>query len=203
MKKFSFINPHFEKSAVAVEDYPRLTDEKGRPLPEVAIAGRSNVGKSSLLNYLFQTKHLVKVSATPGKTQLINFFTINQQLAFVDLPGYGYAKVPHGMKKQWGTMVQSYLDSRTSLKLILFLMDIRRIPNEEDLQLLDWIVHAEKQMILVFTKVDKVSQHERLSQTKKIIEVLDYQAIPYVHTSSSIKKEGRERLIQSIQQMLN
>jgi GTP-binding protein len=116
MKPFVIKNPIFLTSAVKPKDYPLLKDSSGRPIPEIAVAGRSNVGKSSLLNHLFQSKGLVKTSSTPGKTQMLNFFGVDDgQLVFVDLPGYGYAQVPLQVRKKWGPMVQDYLSRRETL----------------------------------------------------------------------------------------
>lgn len=184
----------FIKTAIFPKDYPIIRNASGQILPEVAVAGRSNVGKSSLLNHLFHTKHLVKTSSTPGKTQALNFFNLDDQLAFADLPGYGYAQVSQAVKKQWGPMVKSYLEKRETLKLILFLLDIRRIPNEDDLQLLDWIAHEEKAMILVLTKVDKVNKNECKINTAKILDALGASNIHYVYYSVT-KNKGRKELM--------
>ncbi len=189
----------FIKTALLPKDYPIIRNEKWQILPEVAVAGRSNVGKSSLLNHLFHTKNLVKTSSTPGKTQAVNFFVFEDFLAFADLPGYGYAQVSQSVKKQWGPMIQAYLEKRDTLKLILFLMDIRRIPNEDDLQFLDWVVHHQKAMILVLTKVDKVTRNERNLNTNKIIEALGAGNIHYVYYSAT-KNIGRRELLAMIQE---
>jgi GTP-binding protein len=189
----------FVKTAILPKDYPVIRNARGQILPEVAVAGRSNVGKSSLLNHLFHSKHLVKTSSTPGKTQALNFFIFEDHLAFADLPGYGYAQVPQSVKKQWGPMVRSYLEKRETLKLILFLIDIRRIPNEDDLQLLDWIAHEQKAMILVLTKVDKVNRNERKMNTEKIIESLGAGNVHYVYYSAT-KNEGRRELLGMIEE---
>jgi GTP-binding protein len=191
----------FIKTAILVKDYPVIRNDSGQWLPEIAVAGRSNVGKSSLLNHLFHTKHLVKTSSTPGKTQALNFFTYDRW-AFADLPGYGYAKVSQSIKKQWGPMVRTYLENRDSLKLILLLLDIRRIPNEEDLQLLDWIAHQQKAMILVFTKVDKVNRNERKQNATKILGALGASNIHYVYYSVT-KNQGRRELIAMIKDALD
>lgn len=187
----------FIKTAILPKDYPLIRNAKGQVLAEVAVAGRSNVGKSSLLNHLFHTKHLVKTSSTPGKTQALNFFVFEDQLAFADLPGYGYAQVSQSVKKQWGPMVQTYLEKRETLKLVLFLMDIRRIPNAADFQLLDWIVHHQKAMILVLTKVDKVNLNERKLNTGKILDALGASNIHYVYYSVT-KNKGRRELLAMI-----
>ncbi len=191
----------FIKTAILPKDYPLIRNDSGQVLPEVAVCGRSNVGKSSLLNHLFHTKHLVKTSSTPGKTQALNFFTLDDRLAFADLPGYGYAKVSQSVQKQWGPMVHSYLEKRLTLKLVLLLVDIRRIPNADDLQLLNWIVHQEKAMILVLTKVDKVNKNERKLNADKILEALGASNIHYVHYSVT-KNQGRRELLAMIQEAL-
>ena len=145
-------------------------------LPEIAFAGRSNVGKSSLINTLVNRRHLVKTSSTPGRTQLINFFDINGQVVFVDLPGYGYAKVPASVRKTWGPMIETYLRERPTLKGVVIIMDIRRIPGQEELNLLGWLKHYSIAGILVLTKTDKLSrskqvrQHQRFAQTLEIGE---------------------------------
>lgn len=191
----------FIKTAIQPKDYPVIRNSKGIILPEIAVAGRSNVGKSSLLNDLFHSKHLVKTSSTPGKTQALNFFVFDDRLAFADLPGYGYAQVSQSVKKQWGPMVQTYLDQRETLKVILFLMDIRRVPNQDDLQFLDWVVYHQKAMILVLTKVDKVNRNERKINTDKILEGLGASNIHYVYYSAT-KNQGRKELIAMIEEAI-
>lgn len=184
----------FVKTAMLPKDYPVIRNAKGQILSEVAVAGRSNVGKSSLLNHLFQTKHLVKTSSTPGKTQALNFFVFEDRLSFADLPGYGYAKVSQSVRLKWGPMVQTYLEKRETLKLVLFLIDIRRIPNEDDLQFLDWIVHSQKGMILVLTKVDKVNREERKTNTAKILEAFGASNLHHIYYSAT-KNQGRKELL--------
>jgi GTP-binding protein len=194
---YTFKNAKFVKSGTKPAEYPTIRDPGGAIMPEIAVAGRSNVGKSSLLNHLFQSKGLVKTSSVPGKTQLLNFFNLNDQLAFVDLPGYGYAKVPAHLRKLWGPMIQMYLEKRESLKLILFLFDIRRMPNEDDRILLDWIIHNQKAMILVFTKVDKVKLNEKKANTQKILAALNVDNLHYTHYSAT-KNQGRKELMHMI-----
>lgn len=188
-----FKNPQFIKTAVKATQYPVLKDDGGRLLPEIAVAGRSNVGKSTLLNHLFHVKGLVKTSATPGKTQALNFFTLNDQLAFVDLPGYGYAKVPQSVRQEWGNMIGTYFQRRETLKLVLLLIDIRRVPNEEDRQLIDWVAYHQKALLVVLTKVDKVSLNEKNKNTRTIIEALGTGNIHYIHYSAT-KNIGRQQL---------
>lgn len=187
-----FKNPRFVTTAIAPKGYPVLRDLSGNLLPEIAVAGRSNVGKSSLLNHLFHSKGLVKTSSTPGKTQHLNFFIVDDKIGFVDLPGYGFAKVPDNIRKQWGPMVQGYLKNRPTLKLILFLFDIRRLPNDEDKQFLEWAAHTEKAVILVLTKVDKVKANDKKVQTEKILEAFDTENLHYVHCSVTKNMGGKE-----------
>jgi len=187
----------FIKTAIFPKDYPVIRNSKGQILIEIAVAGRSNVGKSSLLNHLFHTKHLVKTSSTPGKTQALNFFVFEDRLAFADLPGYGYAEVSQSIKKQWGPMIQTYLEKRETLKLVLFLIDIRRVPNQDDLQFFDWIVQNQKGMILVLTKVDKVKKNELKRNTVKILEAFGAGNIHHVYYSAT-KNQGRKELLAMI-----
>ena len=191
----------FIKTAIKFDDYPNYS--KGElGLTEVAVVGRSNVGKSSLLNHLFQKKKLVKVSSTPGKTQALNFFLIDDCLSFVDLPGYGFAKVPLSVRKEWGPMIQAYLERRKSLSLILFLFDIRRIPNKEDLQFLEWVSYKKIPFIFVLTKSDKTTTKEKRENTKKILDVIGKKDIDVIHYSVK-KKIGRIELIRKLENFLS
>ncbi len=197
----NYQNVEFVKTSVSQNDYPVLLDERGRPLPEIAVAGRSNVGKSSLLNHLFQRKGLVRTSSKPGKTTAINFFTIPEHCAFVDLPGYGYADVPLAVRKQWGPMIQSYLEIREELKLVLFLFDIRRTPKDEDFALVEWLLHYQVPTVLVLTKSDKLNQSEKHHNTKKILEAFRFENFSYVLYSVP-KNRGRDKLIKLIEEYL-
>ncbi len=155
----------FVKSAAKPSQYPPPF------LPEVAFAGRSNVGKSSLINTILNRKRLVKTSSTPGRTQLINFFDINKEFSFVDLPGYGYAKVPAKVKKTWGPMIETFLTERETLKCVVLIMDIRRIPGKEEKSLIEWLAYHNIEKILVLTKADKLKKsklalhHEQAAKT--------------------------------------
>lgn len=200
--KIEFKNPKFITSAVQPAGYPTVKNDRGEVLPEIAVVGRSNVGKSSLLNDLFMSKGLVKTSSVPGKTQLINFFTLNEQLMFVDLPGYGYAKVPLETRKKWGPMIQNYLQKRPNLEIILFLFDIRRIPTQEDRDLLEWIKAQEKPTLIVLTKVDKVTQNQKASAAKKIMDLFGGQKVPKLFYST-LDRVGRRELMGWISKTLN
>jgi len=152
----------FLKSATEPSQYP------GESIPEIAFVGRSNVGKSSLINTLLNRKRLARISTVPGKTRLINFFKINDRLSFVDLPGYGYAKVPLSVKKTWGPMVERYLKERENLCLVILILDIRREPSADDLALVDWLRHYDVKFIYVLTKMDKISKNQ-LSRRRRTI----------------------------------
>jgi GTP-binding protein len=156
----------FVKSAVKPSHYPS-TD-----LPEIAFTGRSNVGKSSLINSLVNRKHLVKTSSTPGRTQLINFFIINKTISFVDLPGFGYAKVPDSVRKSWGPMIETYLSTRDTLKGVVLIMDIRRIPGLQELNFIEWLHYYQIPSILILTKSDKLSKIKQKNQHLSIAKAL-------------------------------
>lgn len=153
----------FVKSAVWPPQYPPAT------MPEIAFVGRSNVGKSSLINTLVGRKNLAKTSNTPGRTQLINFFTINETLSFVDLPGYGFAKVSQSVKKDWGEMIEAYLRERQCLAMVILILDIRRDPSDDDLSLRDWLTHYSIPYLCILTKSDKLSNNQAIAR-RRIIE---------------------------------
>jgi GTP-binding protein len=136
--------------------------------PEIAFAGRSNVGKSSLINSLLNRKGLVRTSSTPGRTQLLNYFAVNEGLYFVDLPGYGFARAPRAVRELWQPMVHGYLAGRTTLRAVIWLLDVRREPSPEDLEFLDWLEENRVPTIPVVTKVDKVSRNELSRRLAKI-----------------------------------
>ena len=156
----------FVKSAVKPSHYPPAI------LPEIGFTGRSNVGKSSLINTLVNRKHLVKTSSTPGRTQLINFFNINNAFSFVDLPGFGYAKVPKSIKKTWGPMVETYLSTRQTLKGVVLIMDIRRIPRTQEFDFIEWLRYYKIPSILTLTKADKLSKSKQMNQHIAIAKIL-------------------------------
>ena len=154
----------FVTSAVKPQHYPPPE------YPEIAFAGRSNVGKSSLINTLVNRKRLVKTSNTPGRTQLINFFLINSNLSFVDLPGYGYARVPAAIQKQWGPMIETYLASRETLMGVVLLVDIRRTPRQEEHDLLRWLDSHRRPYRIVVTKADKLSRNKQVRPLRVIAD---------------------------------
>jgi GTP-binding protein len=156
----------FVKSATSTEHYPR----DGRP--EIAFMGRSNVGKSSLINSLLGVRGLARTSSTPGRTQLINFFSINDAFNFVDLPGYGYARVPRDVKKLWGPMVEKYLATRPNLVLSILITDSRHEPTELDLLMKGWLEARGKPFIIVATKADKLSSNQLRASLSRASAVL-------------------------------
>ena len=185
----------FIKSAVKPKDFPPPE------LPEVAFVGRSNVGKSSLINVLAGRKALVRTSSTPGRTQLINFFDINGILTLVDLPGYGYAKAPPDVRKQWGPMIETYLAKRENLKTVVLILDIRRIPSGGDLDMLGWLERYNIPPIIVLTKCDKLSKTERAKQTLLISAAIKRDKsmlLPF----SALSKDGRDGIWDEILRML-
>jgi GTP-binding protein len=189
------LSAEFIKSATKPSEYP-----KGR-LPELAIAGKSNVGKSSLINALVNRKNLAKTSSTPGRTQMINFFQINGKISLVDLPGYGYAKVPLQVRQTWKPMVESYLQTREEIRLVILIIDARRGTSTEDLNLLDWLDYHAIPSLIVLTKTDKISQIEKAKQKKILSENSLLSNRPFLFFSA-VSSEGKEDLWKIIRQHL-
>ncbi len=163
-------------------------------LPEIAFAGKSNVGKSSLINSLVNRRGLAQTSSTPGRTRLINFFVVNGSLSFVDLPGYGYARVPEAMKKQWGPMIERYLLNRRSLRLVIVILDVRRDLSRGDLTLFEWLRFHNIPFIPVLTKIDKVSKNELAAKQRHIRKLLEMEEGSRVLAFSALKGEGKDRI---------
>lgn len=186
------ISATFLKSAVKPDQYPR----DGRP--EVAFVGRSNVGKSSLMNALLNRKGLAKTSSTPGKTQTINFFDVNNKVYFVDLPGYGYAKVPKGTKEQWRKVMTAYLSNRGPLKLVVQLLDARHPPTDKDLDMLALLDEAEVPTLLVATKIDKLKSSERARNLATLRKTLDLDDDALVIPFSAVTGEGTHPVLDII-----
>lgn len=185
MKIFS---AKFVKSATAPEHYPEDS------LPEIAFAGKSNVGKSSLINALVNRRGLAQTSSTPGRTRLINFFTVNDRISFVDLPGYGFARVPKAVKKQWGPMIESYLLNRKNLRLIIVILDVRREPSPEDLSLFEWLRFNDIPFVPVLTKIDKVSKNELAGRKQRIRALFHLGKDDPVPVFSALKGEGKDQI---------
>ncbi|MBE5944146.1 MAG: YihA family ribosome biogenesis GTP-binding protein [Lachnospiraceae bacterium] len=168
-------------------------------LPEIAFAGKSNVGKSSLINGLLNRKALARTSSSPGKTQTINFYNINKELYFVDLPGYGYAKVSQEIRNKWGKMIERYLNTSDQLKTVFLLIDIRHAPGENDKTMYDWIVAMGYTPVIIATKLDKIKRSQKDKNIKIIRETLkvspDTKIIPF----SAVSKQGKEDIWNLIQ----
>ena len=167
----------FLLSASTTRQFPAAT------LPEIAFAGRSNVGKSTLINSLLNRKKLVKTSATPGKTQLINFFKINDQFYFVDLPGYGYAKVPESVRGKWQNLVETYLSERETLRNVVLIIDCRHNPTAQDRQLLEWLEYYQRPSLIVASKIDKLKRGQVQKHLQKIKHDLSIESVPLGHSS--------------------
>jgi GTP-binding protein len=192
---FRIKNAAYVKSVFSASDFP-----KGA-YPEIAFAGRSNVGKSSVLNKLTNIRNLAKISSTPGKTRQINFFLINDDLYFVDLPGYGYARVSKSMKESWGRLVEEYLKKSQSLKGVVLLIDARHEPFEADLQLLEWLDFYQREKLLVLTKTDKLSQSALFLNVKNTSKILNIDSDSLVLFSAKTG-QGKEKILNWISGLL-
>jgi len=179
----------FVKSAIRPEDFPR--DRR----PEIAFCGRSNIGKSSLLNTLTNVHGLARTSSSPGRTQTINFFLIDDRMYFVDLPGYGYAKVPKAVKETWGSMIEGYLSHRDPLKLVLMLVDSRMPPTDSDVTMKNWLDHQQIPSSIVLTKTDKISRNQLTQALRTSAQTLrTKEIIPF----SAVTGSGKDELLTRI-----
>lgn len=171
-------------------------------LPEIAFAGKSNVGKSSLINGLLNRKSLARTSAQPGKTQTINFYNVNKNLYFVDLPGYGYAKVSVEIRAKWGKMIERYLHGSPQLKKVFLLIDIRHMPSENDCMMYDWIVDNGYEPVIICTKLDKIKRSQVQKNLKLIREKLDLVPGTTMIPFSAQTKQGRDEIWNLIEETL-
>lgn len=162
--------------------------------PEIAFAGKSNVGKSSLINALMNRKALARTSSQPGKTQTINFYNINEVMYLVDLPGYGYAKVSPSEKAKWGKMIEKYLHTSKDLKAVFLLVDIRHEPSANDKQMYDWILHNGYEPIIIATKLDKLKRSQVQKSIKAVREGLKLPKEGILIPFSAVTKQGREEI---------
>jgi GTP-binding protein len=186
------ISAEFVTSAASPTQYPR------QRLPEVAFAGRSNVGKSSLINTLVHRKNLVKTSGTPGKTRTLNFFVVNGRFSFVDFPGYGYARVPREMQASWRPMVEAYMKHQDMLRAVVHIIDFRHTPSELDWQLRAWLLNKQVTVLTVATKTDKVKRNQRAAHEREIRRALALPDDEPLLLFSSHNHEGRLRLWQRL-----
>lgn len=171
-------------------------------VPEIAFAGRSNVGKSSLLNLITGRKSLARVSGSPGKTRTINFYLCNDEFRIVDLPGYGYAKVSRAESEKWGKMMESYLEKRKNLLKVVQLVDIRHKPSAQDVQMYDYLKYFGLDGIVVATKADKVSRNEMTKCIKEIRNTLGMEKDDVVIPCSALKRTGHEELLNIIDELI-
>lgn len=189
-------NARFLKSMKQKADYPSLD------MPEIAICGKSNVGKSSLVNYLTNHSKLAKISSSPGKTRLVNFFVVNEEFLLVDLPGYGFARVSKTEKESWSAMIEGYLSHSKQLRAIMILLDIRHKPTADDKLMFEWAAHFGVTVIIVATKADKIAKTRRYAQLEMIKQNVsggvDY---PIVSVSSQ-NRFGAESLLDEIEKAL-
>jgi len=187
-----------ELVAVAVKRNQYPEDDK----KEIAFAGRSNVGKSSLLNLLVNRKNLARVSGSPGKTRTINFYEINDEFRIVDLPGYGYAKVSKSVTENWGDMIEGYLANRQGLVKVVQLVDIRHTPSPQDVQMYEWLKHYGFDGIVVATKSDKISRNEMAKNIGEIRKTLGLSPDDKVIPVSSLKRTGYDKLMEELDRLL-
>lgn len=185
-----------ETVAVKPSQYP------AENLKEIAFAGRSNVGKSSLLNLITNRKKLARVSGSPGKTRTINFYIINDEFRVVDLPGYGYAKVSKSMSEGWGEMMETYLGNRPNLVKVIQLVDIRHAPSKQDVEMYNYLRHYGLDGVVVATKADKVSRNQLPKHIKEIRQTLKLSQEDKVIPVSALKKTGYEELLEVMEGLL-
>jgi GTP-binding protein len=184
----------FITSAVSPNQYPK--DDK----PEIAFVGRSNVGKSSLINGVTNRKNLARVAGKPGKTRVINFYRVNQDLFLVDLPGYGYAQVSKAEKESWSEMIETYLNTRAQLKAVLMLVDIRHAPTADDRMMLDWLKAQDRPYLIIATKLDKISRSQINLRIREIRSVLGLGENANVIPFSAENGQGRDEIWKWIEQ---
>lgn len=189
-------NAELDRVAVKPDQYPC------DGLPEIAFAGRSNVGKSSLFNTLVNRKKLARVSQSPGKTRTINFYVINDRFRIVDLPGYGYAKVSKSVSQQWGPMIEKYLANRSELVKVVQLVDSRHEPSKQDVQMYEWLKYYGMDGIVVATKSDKISRNELAKNIALIKKTLKMAPEDKVIAVSSLKKTGYEELWEILEELI-
>jgi GTP-binding protein len=188
----NFHNVHFLKSVAQIDQKPRPS------MPEIAVIGRSNVGKSSLINTIFNRKNVAKVSSTPGKTRLINYFSIDNRLYFVDLPGYGYAKLAKQRRGEWQTVIESYLKNNPDLKIVLLLIDSRHDIMDSDKIMIDWLNHYKIPYILILTKSDKISNNRYHTMRNNLRKKYPDQVILRF---SSKNRNGKDDILKILEQI--
>lgn len=187
------IDCQFKGSYFTVEQLPKDN------MPQIAFAGRSNVGKSTLLNKLLGKKKLAKVSSTPGKTRSVNFFEVNNKFNLVDLPGYGYAKGPKAERDSWGKLIETYLETSRNLIGLMILLDCRREPNAADEQLIEWLIEKDLPRIAIITKADKLNKDKIKRKVREIEKKYNITAIPF----SALSGTGKNEILKAITDLVN
>lgn len=185
------VSAEFIKSATEPSQYPEGN------LPEFAFVGRSNVGKSSLINTITRRKNLARTSSTPGCTRLINFFKVNNQISLADLPGYGYAKVPIPSRRAWQPMIETYFKQRKSLKSVVLIFDVRRYPSEKDIELIHWLRNYNIIPMIILTKIDKISKSQAKVRQHQIKEILGLTMDPILFSART--GAGKDAIWEAIQ----
>jgi GTP-binding protein len=187
-----------ELAAVAVKraQYPE------EDMAEIAFAGRSNVGKSSLINLLLNRKKLARTSSSPGKTRTINFYQINDEFRIVDLPGYGYAKVSRSLSENWGDMIETYLSGRQRLLKVIQLVDVRHVPTDQDVQMYQWLKHYGLDGVVIGTKADKISKNEIVKNSAVIRKTLGLSESDLIIPVSTLKRTGTDELMAYLDELL-
>ncbi|MFZ4450571.1 ribosome biogenesis GTP-binding protein YihA/YsxC [Salibacterium aidingense] len=183
-------------SAVKPEQYPKTG------LPEIALAGRSNVGKSSFINTLVTRKNLARTSGKPGKTQTLNFYNIEERFVFVDVPGYGYAKVSKSERAAWGEMMETYFSNRENLQGVVLIIDVRHAPSKEDVQMYAYLKHFELPILVIATKADKVSKNKRPRHVKQVKETLGMEKTDDIVLFSAETGQGKEDSWKALQKFM-
>ncbi|SDH35731.1 GTP-binding protein [Alteribacillus persepolensis] len=184
-------------SAVQTEQYPK------NRLPEIALAGRSNVGKSTFINTLLTRKNLAHTSSKPGKTRTLNFYNINDELTFVDVPGYGYAKVSKAERASWGEMIETYLTERKELRGVVQIVDVRHKPSAEDLQMYEYLKYFQLPVIVIATKADKVSKNKRPKHVKQVKEAMQLEKEDKIILFSAETGQGKEEAWKEIRHLMS
>ncbi|MBB5172653.1 ribosome biogenesis GTP-binding protein YihA/YsxC [Texcoconibacillus texcoconensis] len=183
-------------SAVGPDQYPKA------PMPELALSGRSNVGKSSFINKILNRKQLARTSQKPGKTQTLNFYLINEAFHFVDVPGYGFAKVSKAERAAWGRMMETYFQEREQLQAVVQLIDMRHSPTSDDVMMYEWLKHLEIPVILIATKADKIPKGKHQKHLKEIKNKLNYDSEDYLIPFSAETAQGKEEAWKAIRSFL-
>ena len=184
------------KSACYFKSFADFSGIPKNNLPQIAFAGRSNVGKSSLLNTITNKRNLAKISSTPGKTRLLNFFLINDEIYFVDLPGYGYARTSKSTQRGWKDLIEGYLENSQNLKGVIQIIDIRHPPFESDIQLAEWLDFYQKKSLMVLTKADKLSRSNTLLNQRKASEILQKETYSVIFSAKT--RKGKDEILKWI-----